>query len=115
MLFAAVLRKILVHKCMAKCDNALHTILLFGSVQQFISFSLLPRQSNMKEVVITRGSKGYGFAMRGVKGTCNTSACNDTSVYMFLSSLPTSQVKENDELNQQQVAIIQLVLLIFRT
>ena len=94
MLSAAVLRKVLVHKYMAQCDNALHTILLFGSVQQFISFSLLPRQSNIKEVVIPRGSKGYGFAMRGVKGTHNTSACNDISVYMFSSSLPTSQVKE---------------------
>lgn len=113
MLSAAVLRKVLVHKCMAQCDNTLHTILLFGSVQH--SFSLLPRQSNIKEVVIPRGSKGYGFAMRGVKGTYNTSACNDISVYMFSSSLPTSQVKENDESNQQQVAIIQLVLLIFRT
>ena len=26
------------------------------------------RQSNIKEVVIHRGTKGFGFAMRGVKG-----------------------------------------------
>jgi len=73
MLFAAVLRKILAHKCKWQNVTMHSTLFCYLALFNSFSFSLLPRQSNIKEVVITRGSKGYGFAMRGVKGTYNTS------------------------------------------
>lgn len=42
---------------------------IFEGMQVSLYGLFLPRRhSNIKEVVIHRGTKGFGFAMRGVKG-----------------------------------------------
>ena len=61
----------------------IHVVMLCSVHVNLISPHPLYRHYNMREVVVQRGAKGYGFAMRGVKGVIHYTDTRTCTVYIY--------------------------------